>query len=61
MIGDRFTKDGKTYEVTSENPWGIGYREVKNEVFEVPEEVFEEPVIEEKPVVKKPRARRTKK
>ena len=63
-IGDRFTKNGKTYEVTAINEWGYGFKKVTDEVFEVTEEVPEttpEVVEEEVPVVKKPRARRTKK
>jgi len=33
VIGERFTKNGKTYEVTQVNPWGYGYKQVKEEVF----------------------------
>ena len=65
MIGDRFVKDGKTYEVTSENSWGMGYRLVKDEEI-VPEEVFEvtpEEIPEEEPIVEpvKKTRRRTRK
>lgn len=45
-IGDRFIKDGKTYEVS--DVWGnnYGFREVKEEVTPV-EEVKEVPTFEE--------------
>ena len=55
MIGDRFEKDGKTYEITSEG-LAVGYRLVKDEeivpeeTFEVTEEPIEEPI--EEPVKK---------
>ena len=67
MIGDRFTKDGKTYEITSEG-LAVGYRLVREEeaipeaVFEVtPEPITPDPV--EEPIVEEPvkRRRRTKK
>ena len=46
-VGDRFTRNGKTYVVTQ--VWGSNYgmREVEDEVQEVP--VFEETVKEEAP------------
>lgn len=53
LVGDRFEKDGKLYECTSVSDLGIGYRRVKEEVFEVtPEVTFEETVPEpvEEPV-----------
>lgn len=63
VVGERFVKDGKTYEVSE--VWGnnYGFHEVKDEVKEVP--VFEAPVEEVKeeiPVeeVKKPKRGRKK-
>ena len=53
LVGDRFEKDGKLYECTSVSDLGIGYRRVKEEVFEAtPEVTFEETVQEpvEEPV-----------
>lgn len=53
LVGDRFEKDGKLYECTSVSDLGIGYRRVKEEVFEAtPEVIFEETVPEpvEEPV-----------
>lgn len=47
LVGDRFEKDGKLYECTSVSDLGIGYRRVKEEVFEAtPEVTFEETVPE---------------
>lgn len=50
VVGERFTKDGKTYEVI--DVWGTNYsfKEVKDEplpVFEETEEVKETPTFEE--------------
>jgi hypothetical protein len=53
LVGDRFEKDGKLFECTSVSDLGIGYRRVKEEVFEAtPEVTFEETVPEpvEEPV-----------
>lgn len=47
LVGDRFEKDGKLFECTSVSDLGIGYRRVKEEVFEAtPEVTFEETVPE---------------
>ena len=45
VVGERFVKDGKTYEVSE--VWGnnYGFHEVKEEV--IPEEVREIPTFEE--------------
>ncbi len=51
LVGDRFEKDGKLYECTSVSDLGIGYRRVKEGVFEAtPEVTFEETVPEPEPV-----------
>ena len=60
QIGDRFTRNGKTYVVSQVFGTNYGFREVtpEDEVKEVKEEVKEEAVIEE-PVIKT-RGRRKK-